>query len=580
MNVTPDGDYQTYKAESRRLRARELLRPRPARARARQGLLRRRRSGTSSAAATTTARCTRRSRRPSSTRASPPSSSRRRSRATASVRSFEGRNATHQMKKMTLDNLKHVPRRDAHPDHRRAARGEPVPAAVLPPRRPGRGDPVPARAPPRARRLPARAPHEPRRRSRCPTTSAYAIAEEGLRHAGDRHDHGVRPAAEGPAAREGLRQPHRADHPRRGAHLRHGRVLPDREDLQPERPALHVGRPRAAPGLQGEPAGPDPARRHQRGRRASRRSPPSARRTRRTASRSSRSTSSTRCSGSSAPATRMWAAGDQMARGFIIGATAGRTTLTGEGLQHADGHSHLLASTNPATVVVRPRLRLRDRAHRALGPRAHVRRQPPRPERHVLPHGLQRADRAARRARGRRRRRHRARHPPHLDEPTGDGPEGAAARVRRRRAVGARGAAAARERLGRARPTSGRSRRWTELRRDGLAADEHNFLHPDDEPRTAVRHAEAAGRRRARSSPSPTSCTRCRTRSARACPATSRRSAPTASASPTRAPAARRFFKIDGPSIVVRTLAAARRRGEVDRVARRRRRSRSTGCTT
>ncbi|TPX03761.1 pyruvate dehydrogenase (acetyl-transferring), homodimeric type, partial [Schumannella luteola] len=39
----------------------------------------------------------------------------------------------------------------------------------------------------------------------------------------------------------------------------------------------------------------------------------------------------------------MWAAGDQMARGFIIGATAGRTTLTGEGLQHADGHSPLLA---------------------------------------------------------------------------------------------------------------------------------------------------------------------------------------------------------------------------------------------
>ena len=38
----------------------------------------------------------------------------------------------------------------------------------------------------------------------------------------------------------------------------------------------------------------------------------------------------------------MWAAGDQMARGFIVGATAGRTTLTGEGLQHADGHSVLL----------------------------------------------------------------------------------------------------------------------------------------------------------------------------------------------------------------------------------------------
>jgi pyruvate dehydrogenase E1 component len=49
-----------------------------------------------------------------------------------------------------------------------------------------------------------------------------------------------------------------------------------------------------------------------------------------------------------------WAAGDQMTRGFIIGATAGRTTLTGEGLQHADGHSPLLASTNPAVVTYDP----------------------------------------------------------------------------------------------------------------------------------------------------------------------------------------------------------------------------------
>ena len=40
-----------------------------------------------------------------------------------------------------------------------------------------------------------------------------------------------------------------------------------------------------------------------------------------------------------------------MARGFVLGATAGRTTLTGEGLQHADGHSLLLASTNPAAVT-------------------------------------------------------------------------------------------------------------------------------------------------------------------------------------------------------------------------------------
>ncbi|MEU7715330.1 pyruvate dehydrogenase (acetyl-transferring), homodimeric type [Micromonospora chalcea] len=45
-----------------------------------------------------------------------------------------------------------------------------------------------------------------------------------------------------------------------------------------------------------------------------------------------------------------WAAADQMARGFVLGATAGRTTLNGEGLQHEDGHSLLLAATNPAVV--------------------------------------------------------------------------------------------------------------------------------------------------------------------------------------------------------------------------------------
>jgi pyruvate dehydrogenase E1 component len=43
----------------------------------------------------------------------------------------------------------------------------------------------------------------------------------------------------------------------------------------------------------------------------------------------------------------IWAAADQRARGFLVGATAGRTTLAGEGLQHQDGHSHLLASTIP-----------------------------------------------------------------------------------------------------------------------------------------------------------------------------------------------------------------------------------------
>jgi len=49
-----------------------------------------------------------------------------------------------------------------------------------------------------------------------------------------------------------------------------------------------------------------------------------------------------------------WAAGDSQARGFLIGATSGRTTLAGEGLQHQDGHSHLLASTIPNCISYDP----------------------------------------------------------------------------------------------------------------------------------------------------------------------------------------------------------------------------------
>src|SRR6266513_5673520 len=49
-----------------------------------------------------------------------------------------------------------------------------------------------------------------------------------------------------------------------------------------------------------------------------------------------------------------WSAGDARARGFLIGGTAGRTTLNGEGLQHEDGHSHILASTVPNCVAYDP----------------------------------------------------------------------------------------------------------------------------------------------------------------------------------------------------------------------------------
>jgi pyruvate dehydrogenase E1 component len=50
----------------------------------------------------------------------------------------------------------------------------------------------------------------------------------------------------------------------------------------------------------------------------------------------------------------MWLAGDIKAKGFLLGATAGRTTLNGEGLQHEDGHSHLLVSTIPTLLAYDP----------------------------------------------------------------------------------------------------------------------------------------------------------------------------------------------------------------------------------
>jgi pyruvate dehydrogenase E1 component len=49
-----------------------------------------------------------------------------------------------------------------------------------------------------------------------------------------------------------------------------------------------------------------------------------------------------------------WAAGDMRSRGFLLGGTAGRTTLNGEGLQHEDGHSHVYASTIPNCVSYDP----------------------------------------------------------------------------------------------------------------------------------------------------------------------------------------------------------------------------------
>ena len=94
-----------------------------------------------------------------------------------------------------------------------------------------------------------------------------------------------------------------------------------------------------------------------------------------------------------------WAAGDMQARGFLIGGTAGRTTLAGEGLQHQDGHSQLVASTIPNCVAYDPTLRLRARGDRAGRHAPHV---PGAGERLLLHHLHERELRASGAAEGRR----------------------------------------------------------------------------------------------------------------------------------------------------------------------------------
>ena len=257
-----------------------------------------------------------------------------------------------------------------------------------------------------------------------------------------------------------------------------------------------------------------------------------------------------------------WAAGDQMTRGFVIGATAGRTTLTGEGLQHADGHSHLLASTNPATVSYDP----------AYGYEIA----------HIVQSGLERMYGG---------------HHPDPDvmyyltvyneplvqpaEPEGVDVEGIVRGIHRISTAEGDGPRAQLLASGVGVPWALEAQQllrddwgvqadvwsvtsWTELRRDGLATDEHNFLHPENEPRRAYiseKLQDAEGPVVAVSDFMHAVQDQIR-------PWVPGRFATLGADgfgfSDTR-PAARRFFKIDGPSIVVRTLQALAEDGVVDR---------------
>ena len=260
----------------------------------------------------------------------------------------------------------------------------------------------------------------------------------------------------------------------------------------------------------------------------------------------------------------LWAAADQMSRGFLIGATAGRTTLTGEGLQHADGHSPLLASTNPAVVSYDPAYGyeiahiMQDGLRRMYGEQPEnviyyitvynePNVQPAEPE-NVDAEGIRRGM--------------------YLLAPgSGEGLPDDARRVQLLGSgVGVPWILEAQELLRNdwgvvADVWSVTS--WGELRRDGLAADELAFLHPDEPERVPY------VTQRLKDAPGPIVAVSDFMR------AVQEQIAPWVPGdfaalgadgfgfSDTRA-AARRYFHIDGPSVAVRALQMLAERGEID----------------
>ncbi|MBI1378478.1 MAG: pyruvate dehydrogenase (acetyl-transferring), homodimeric type [Frankiales bacterium] len=190
-----------------------------------------------------------------------------------------------------------------------------------------------------------------------------------------------------------------------------------------------------------------------------------------------------------------WAAMDQMARGFVLGATAGRTTLNGEGLQHEDGHSHVLALTNPAVVAY-------DAAYGyELG--------------HIVKDGLRRMYGEGPDGQGENVFYYLTMYNepyPQPAEPEGVDVEGILRGLYLLSpATDGDGPRAQILASGVAVPWALRAQEllladwgvhadvwsvtsWTELRRDGLAADRHNLLEPTGEPRTAYLAQKLAGR--------------------------------------------------------------------------------------
>jgi len=260
----------------------------------------------------------------------------------------------------------------------------------------------------------------------------------------------------------------------------------------------------------------------------------------------------------------IWAAADQLARGFLIGATAGRTTLTGEGTQHMDGHSPMLAATNPAVVCYDPAYAyeiahiMQDGLRRMYGDNPEdviyyitvynePMVQPAEPE-GVDTEGILKGMYL-------------------LREGSFDGVNADARRAQiLASGVGVAWALEAQELLKRdfgvvADVWSVTS--WNELRRDGLAADEQAFLHPESPAPVPWVTQKLQGR------PGPVIAVSDYMRQVQDqiinwVPGDfASLGADGFGFSDTRA-AARRFFHIDGPSIAVRTLQLLARRGEVD----------------
>ncbi len=186
----------------------------------------------------------------------------------------------------------------------------------------------------------------------------------------------------------------------------------------------------------------------------------------------------------------IWQNADARGHGFLIGATAGRTTLAGEGLQHQDGHSHVLASVVPTVRAYDPAFAYEIAGDRRDGiRRMYVERE----DVLLLPHRAERDVHDAGDARGRR-----GGHPARPVQ---------AARPPRGRFVAARPSLRQRRDPARGAARAGAARRarvaadvwsvtsYTELRRDALAVERWNMLHPHGAAAHAVRQPRA--RRRA-----------------------------------------------------------------------------------